>query len=163
MTAYIEFQNVLKKLENKKYVKVILKNNDWHYMKIGCIQKSVVNKLKEYLDKIDEEDYFYGTDGFNNGWIYLFNTRVFVEDFNRNAMKGDEDSYFTWDKLDNNNYTFYYPLRKTFMRILEPKGYKFEHPHNSGYCHCWNVNMIEERKKREEQKRKEVDDFLKTL
>ena len=55
MTAYIKFQSVLKKLEDKGYVKVRLVNDYWHYVKIICEQYSVADKLQEYLNEIDNE------------------------------------------------------------------------------------------------------------
>ena len=165
MTAYIEFQNILKKIENKGYVKVILVDDYWHYTKIICEQSSVTNKLKEYLSKIDKEDYFYGTDSFRSNSIYLFNTRVFVSDFNRICMENKEYNSFDWDRLSNKDtFTFAFgSMKKTFMSILKPRGYTFEHPHNSSYCRCTNTNMVEERKKRQAQRSKEIDDFLNTL
>ena len=57
MSAYIEFENVLTKLEDKGYVKVTLIDDYWHYKKIICERQSIVNKLEEYLKKIDEADY----------------------------------------------------------------------------------------------------------
>lgn len=165
MTAYIKFQSVLKKLEDKGYVKVKLVDNYWHYTKIICEQNSVTNKLKEYLNQIDKEDYFYGTTKLGGNSIYLFNTRVFVDDFDRICMEQREQNYFDWDRLSNTS-TFSFALgsmKKTFINILKPKGYRFEHPHNSSYCRCWNTKMIEERKKRQAQRSKEIDDFLETL
>lgn len=162
MTAYIEFQNVLKKLENKGYVKVVLKNDYWHFTKIICEQYSVSQKLQEYLNKIDKEDYFYGT---VDNRIYLFDTRVFIADFNRICLKGNESHGFDWDRLsDKDTFTFDFGhMSKTFISILKPRGYTFDHPHNSSYCLCSNTKMIEERKKREAQRSKEINDFLDTL
>lgn len=162
MTAYVNFQNVLRKLEDKGYVKIILENSYWHYTRIVCEQGSVTRKLQEYLNKIDKEDYFYGT---VNNSIYLFDTRVFVSDFDRICMEHHEQRGFEWDRLsDKDVFTFDFNLMKrTFISILEPKGYRFEHPHNSAYCRCKNINMIEERKKRAMQRSKEINDFLNTL
>lgn len=162
MTAYIKFQSVLKKLEDKGYVKVRLANDYWHYMKIICEQYSVADKLQEYLNEIDEENYFYGK---ADKSIYLFNTRVFVDDFNRICMEGRENKGFDWDRLSNKDvFTFDFGrMKKTFMNILRPKGYIFEHPDNSSYCRCTNTNMVEERKKRQAQRTKEINDFLETL
>ena len=163
MTAYIDFQNILKKLEEKEYVEVRLINDHWHYKKIICEQMSVVNKLKEYLDKIDTGDYFYGEDG---RVLYLFDTRIFIDDFDRIAMKHKANTYFTWDELEKNggrNYSFYYPLRYTFMKILKPKGYEFEHPHGSAYCHCVNRVKVNKQIEMQQKRTKEIDDFLKTL
>lgn len=163
MTAYIKFQDTLKKLEDKGYVQIRLVNDYWHYKLIFCEQESIVNKLKEYLDKIDKEDYFYGID---YRTIYLFDTRVFINDFDTIAMEHESNTYFTWDELEKNggrNYSFYYPLRKVFMSILKPKGYEFEHPHGSAYCHCVNRVKINKQKEIKEKRKKEIDDFLNTL
>ena len=163
MNAYIEFQNVLQKLEDKGYVKVKLIDDYWHYRVILCEQESVTNKLEQYLEKIDKTDYFYHIHGIA---IYLFDTRVFVDDFDKIAMKHKLESYFTWDELEKDggrNYSFYYPLRKTFIKILKPKGYRFEHPHGSAYCHCWNVIKIDEKEKAQAKRAKEIDDFLQTI
>ena len=163
MNAYIEFENVLKKLEEKGYVKVILVDDYWHYKRIVCERDSIVNKLEEYLKKLDEADYFYYA---GRTSIYLFDTRVFVDDFDRIAMKHKADKYFTWDELEKNggrNYSFYYPLRKTFMRILEPKGYEFEHPHRSAYCHCKNRIKINKQNEMRAKRTKEINDFLETI
>ena len=163
MNAYIEFENVLKKLEDKGYIKVKLIDDYWHYKRIVCERQSIVNKLKEYLRKIDEADYFYYA---GNQVIYLFDTRVFVDDFDRIAMKHKTSAYFQWDELEKDgkrNYSFYYPLRETFMRILKPKGYEFEHPHGSAYCRCKNRIRINKQEKMKAKRTQEINDFLETI
>ena len=160
---YYRFKETLKLIEDKGYAEVRIRDDYWHYKIIICETPSVTHKLKEYLEDIDDDDYFHCIDG-NRIWV--FNTRRFVKDFDNNAMQNNETQYFEWDELEKDNgrnYSFYYPLRHTFIKILEKKGYEFEHPHNSAYCHCTNINKRNDRIEKENRRRQEIDDFIANL
>lgn len=146
--------NLIQLLEDKGYIKVKI-NNQWSKKTIKCEQPSVTNKIKEAIENnVDERDYFYHCSG---NIIYIFNTRDFIEQFDKDVMKQKITKYFDWYDLG------FSTTYRTVERILKQYGYVFDHPHNSYYCKCVNQKKLEEKVKKDKERKEEIDNFIANL
>lgn len=143
-------------LEDKGYVKVKI-NSEWSYKYIKCEEKSVENKIKEIIkeENINEKDYFFH---YETKTIYIFNTRNFVEQFDKIIMKQKEEKYFDWYDFGD-----VYDKYRTLDKLLENYGYRFEYPHRSSYCHCINTKKQAERLLAKKRRKEEIDNFIENL